>query len=71
VGSLTGGQGADYSGPSEQPAAGGAYVARLAMCAMKQARKSSCGASVLNEKFLEEVSPRSGRKDVAYGVSRG
>ena len=28
-------------------------------------------SSVLSQKFVEEVSPRSGRKNVAHGVSRG
>ena len=31
----------------------------------------SPSTSVLSQKFVEEVSPRSGRKNVAHGVSRG
>jgi len=27
--------------------------------------------SVLNPKFIEEISPQSGRKNLAHGVSRG
>jgi hypothetical protein len=37
----------------------------------RQSVLSSCCASVVSQKFIYEVSPRSGRNNVAHGVSRG